>query len=465
MSFALLDLFERANTTNFRLEILDVVFHHLQQKWMDPPIVSSFSTPTERYLADQLMVVRARNAAICATRGMFIAAFYAPEHLHSRVAERIKDHLGDYIGWLRYLLSGNIPQDPTDKFPLADPSDQCGTLLSILKNKRMGPLLGPAVMDSNSIVEYLIAAWSAINPRTGHAYLDFELVEECPILELFSHFLSRTDTQRMINDSLHYNGNASRNLRDAVIKAAISRCIQIAEMDKEALEEKFAAEYDQDPDMEPVVWSAAQAAFDTLDHIFHTVAQLCEHPCMAASVMKSAFLEQFTRALDIWLTKKTSRDELGDERMLGFRLMHAAHGIVEEQARQFGGAYWKLSRTACMHLLRGGSLSVLCEGMRSIPVNDEEESWLYIRECLVHLQNQCFVHPALCQPARLELTKILGDDFWRTQAFEPSGWTKYWKSAALLVVASCLTPFQRSMTLLCDNLYVRYTSTSARIIG
>ncbi|KAJ3545629.1 hypothetical protein NMY22_g2355 [Coprinellus aureogranulatus] len=247
----------------------------------------------------------------------------------------------------------------------------------------------------------------------------------------------------MVYDSLYRNNVAAKKLRGSVVEAAISRCVQVAELDLEVLAQKFSEEMEMDPDLKPVVCSTMEGAFNALDSIFQVVAQLCEHSDLARAFIRSTFLKTFSLAIDAWLTKKEfAVDPTEEDRMRGFHLMNYAHRLVERHARKFNGAYWKLSRRAYMHLLQGGFLSVLCEGLRTVPLSSPEgkhERWLCIRQFLIYLQNLCYTQPELCKPTRVELAKILGDEFWRTAAFRKTGWTDRWKSAALVVVAGCLT--------------------------
>ncbi|KAJ3545422.1 hypothetical protein NMY22_g2453 [Coprinellus aureogranulatus] len=443
------DLFRRIDASNFRIEFLDVLFYHLRPEWMDPPSLPLSASATDNYHA---IFSRASKASLCASKGLDIAISFVPAHLRLRVAEYILDHIDDYASWLKYLLSGSVTHKHAHLLSMADPRPYCRTLLRMVEDETLGPLL----MQSAQVIDYLIAVWIAINPLTKQPHTYIELDEECPIFAVLLKFLSQFDTRQMICDSLYCQGPKAKKLRNSVVAAAVSRCVQVAELDKEALSQRFGEVMAEDPDTLPVVFSPLEAALETLNSVFQIVKQLCEHPGLASTFLKSTFLEKFAQAIEAWLIKKASAGDQEEYRMWGFRLLNGAQKLVEAQARKLDGAYWKLSRTAFMRLIRGGFLSVLCEGLRKITSasgEDEADDWVYIRQCLVYLQNQCYIHPTLCKPTREELVKILGAEFWRTEAFRRTGWTDHWKAAALVVVAGCLTPLQATVNLLCDNIH------------
>ncbi|TEB33316.1 hypothetical protein FA13DRAFT_199735 [Coprinellus micaceus] len=233
------ELFRNLNASNFRMDVVDVVFHHLQQKWIVSPNLFLDLNSKEKQHLDDFIVERALTGAFCTSKAITRLLLLAPPHMVDRVVEVVVAHLDDYFAWAKYLASHCAPvQDSQQGARLSDPTMQCRALLCMLEEPDRR--LPEALLNSNLLIEYSIAAWIAVNPLTCGPYLSFDRNHICPIMSLFAKLILSKITQQKVIDVLYAPGSKSRKLRMEVIRATISRCATIAQLGREAADKMVA---------------------------------------------------------------------------------------------------------------------------------------------------------------------------------------------------------------------------------
>jgi hypothetical protein len=207
------------------------------------------------------------------------------------------------------LASDRLPHGLTfDGQRLSDPAKHCRALLASLDEQDQR--LPKALFRPPQIVDYVIAAWIAEDPSTCDAYFSFDEENLCPISGVFSLLLAFDTTRQRVFDTLYSQGRKSKKLRVEVVRAAISRCTRIAQLEREAAEAMVAP----DPDLPPSTprgkeekpMSAVEAALRYLAQIQDVMPRLCSNTDISVAILRSTFFEEYTRALHSWLDKISS---------------------------------------------------------------------------------------------------------------------------------------------------------------
>ena len=182
------------------MDVVDVVFHHLQPKWIvSPNLFLDLGSKEKRHL-DGFIVDRALTGAFCTSKAITRLLLLAPPHMLGRVVEAVVAHLDDYFAWAKYLVSNRAPiHDP--QRGVSDPTMQCRALLCMLEEPDQR--LPEALLGSKQLIEYSIAAWIAVNPLTCDPYFSFDGNHVCPIMSLFSKLILSKHTLHKIIDVLY----------------------------------------------------------------------------------------------------------------------------------------------------------------------------------------------------------------------------------------------------------------------
>ena len=439
-------LFDGLTKANFRVELADIVFFHLQPQFMEHPTPLEYADPQSRMERASAL---AGAANCCATQGMSGLVGFSPQNLRPQLVRRILAHLDDFAAWLGFLSPARICAPPTHLIQYTDPSGQCATLLFMLDFE--GCALTPALHNSPQVVDYAIASWISKDPVKNELCFNLDEDARCPIMHLFSRFLFADETRERIFDVLFGAALRPKRLRNEIIRATVFRCKLLADLSREELENL--------PDRSV---SGPKLIFKYLEMIIGIVQQLSIHDDMRAAFMKSEFFEEFTKVLQIWLLERSHREKDRKDRYHGFHLMALAMSLVDQWDTVNGvtvssEGFWKNSTVDSVRLVQGGFVAVLLEGLRSIPVRDREHE-VYCRDSLDWLHNACNQHPCLLKPVSSEFIRVLGESFWRTSAFNHTRWDKHFKLVALDIVAGHLSRDKKSYSL-CDNLGVRFLSS------
>ncbi|KAJ3507803.1 hypothetical protein NMY22_g16818 [Coprinellus aureogranulatus] len=447
---ALYELFRNLSSSSFRMDLVDVVFHHLQPKWMLPPETSPTLSTSEREFLQEFRVEQAKSADFCTAEALCAMLLVAPPHLYGRVVDEVIAHLDDYFGWVKYLASDRVPaHDGHEWTGLSNPTRQCRAILSMMEEE--DKRLIKAIVLSNQLIDFAITAWVAEDPATCDAYVSFEAEHLCPIVDLFHNLLSSEVLRQKIFDVLFASGKGKK-LRMEVVRAAISRCSCISRMEREVAEDmaKVTMRSEKKNKIKEKM-TALEAIFKYLAELLHVVSRLCLNADMSRAFMKSTFYSEFTQALRSWLLEKSRRtDEDAKDRHRGFKLLQMVESLAASQAIEHGDRHWKLVGNACLQIIKGGGIAILIEGMHSIQARDKRG--VIVRHMLVPIQDQCHRHPAVAESMSSEIVKFLGESFWNTKTFAHTGWTKLWDTVSLDFLAGSLTPFKRDVYSLCDNL-------------
>jgi hypothetical protein len=94
---AVTELIRNTSSNNFRMEVVDIIFHHLQQKWILPAEAPPHLDSKDQQIFEQLRIDQARTASYCSSDAMTTALIQAPKHLYGRVVDEIISHLDDFV--------------------------------------------------------------------------------------------------------------------------------------------------------------------------------------------------------------------------------------------------------------------------------------------------------------------------------------------------------------------------------
>jgi hypothetical protein len=370
-----------------------------------------------------------------------------------RVVEVVVAHLDDYFAWAKYLASHCAPvQDSQQGARLSDPTMQCRALLCMLEEPDRR--LPEALLNSNLLIEYSIAAWIAVNPLTCDAYLSFDGNHICPIMSLFAKLILSKNTQQKVIDVLYAPGSKSRKLRMEVIRATISRCATIAQLEREAADKMVA----RVPLAKVAgrLMTGVEAVVCCMETILQVVRGLSIVSDMSEGFLRSTFYGELAQAFHTWLVKdarQTDSKVIKESRRQAFALLDVAETLVDKQGEQHGDRHWKLAGQAWLQMLQSGSISIFVEAMHSIPASDKFGT--VVDNSMALKQAQCDGYPFLANAVATEIARLLGKSFWDTGMFAHTGWTGLWRWAALDFLAASLTPAESRAFYLCDNIYVR----------
>ncbi|KAJ3511104.1 hypothetical protein NMY22_g15755 [Coprinellus aureogranulatus] len=454
---ALMDLFGGLNESNYRIEVLDVIFHHLDPLSLRPPDVPPSFRATARTYVEGQMHLRAHCALFCATQGILCTLHSGcPQRkLPPQYRQKIISHLDDSMAWLKYLLSGHIQQQPTDPAMLTNPMVVCRALCELME---VDELLKRHILGLQSVAEYSMAAWAVRDRQTGEAFQDW-IGDPCQITRLFRELLSHNDSKEQILHLLSAPGGKGKIFRSGIVRGALSRCDLVTTLSRPALEREF--EERNAAAGTPDTRSFLEVILKYLHSVFQVVEIICGNPEMASVLLKSAFSERLTQAIRIWLLEKSEREKDRRERELCFLVLVSLTFFLKSSTTAFEGRNRRLAGRAWASILRVGFMAILVEGMRSIPVTDEQhESIQYL---LKILHNACETHLTLGVVVSSEVEPLLGKDYWNTTSFSATGWdTPWWRVISTNIAAASLTPFSKDNRSLCDNLVCPRTHPTAQ---
>lgn len=406
----------------------------------------------------------ARAASICASDAMCDVIGFCPRDLRPRAVQKLLDHFDNYRSWIGFLTPERVSRTPLRIVPFENPSGQCKALLYMLDYDQDAGRLGSEVKKSNQMIDFSVAAWTAKDPFTNELYFSIEPEARCPIMHLFNRFLFTDETRPRIFDLLYTPGPKFKRLRDDVVSATISRCRSLIEIHRSKVEDMLNTAI-RGGAMKPPSsgrLSVPEMIFKYLELVLGVVQQLSFHPDMRAVFMKSTFYEDFVRALQVWLVKKSDRERDREVRYHAFKLLAMvstlAGAFSTPNASSLSSSdFWRDSATASLRMIRGGFVSAMVESMYSVPFNDGE----YrddVLESLEWLRDACNQHRALVKPVWADLVVILGESFWQAQTEAPLGWLSCLKNTMAFDLSAALQLPASSQCTLCDNLQVRYVA-------
>ena len=190
----LLDLIAGVNGSNYRTEVLDVIFHHLSPESLRPPDVPSQFEATARGHIQKIMRERAHCAVLASTEEMHAIFSSHPKGLPQEVVQKIIQHLDDSMLWLKYLVSNTFPNMPADSIQLADPTRARKIFLHLTRD---GEALERHITESSAVVDYCVAVWAAVNHRVKEAFYQIS-ASGCPITQSLYALLSNTESAERV---------------------------------------------------------------------------------------------------------------------------------------------------------------------------------------------------------------------------------------------------------------------------
>ena len=448
-------LFDATDRSNFRWELVDLVFSHLRPQQMETSPTNGGGASNET----EWVTALARTASLCAADGMSIILSFTPESQRARLVRTILDHFDNLTHWIGLLVQEGISRTPSHLIRLDDPSLQCRALLYMLDYKYENGILGSEVKKSDQMIHFSVAAWTAKVPIVNDVYFNIEPDARCPVIHLFSRLLFIDETRQEIFDLLHAPGKKFKRLRAAVVEATVSRCRSLGDIIRSEMEGQFAARISAGGLRPPASGSLSmpRIAFKYFERLLRIARQLSLHSGMRNMFIRSTFLQDFVRGLQTWVVKKTDRQGDREDRRHAFQILEMVKSFVDtadivNDPSLSSGGFWRNSAEASLQVVHGGYVSVVLEGMESTLPHDEESRDV-LTGCLEWLRDACSQHPSLVRPVWSDLVDRLGETLWHAPTFPHPEWNMRLKETVLDVAAALHLPQERSFTL-CDNLDV-----------
>lgn len=336
----LINLFIGLNKSNYRLEMFDVIFHHLSPESLRPPEVPPRFKSMAKTYVQETMRQRANCAMFSATNCLMTTLIFSDGQFPPDAAEKIITHLDDSVPWLKYLLSNSIPAKSTDRIRLADPTMVCDTLLKLLQASKTVEV---HICASLSVVDYVVAAWSVKDSQKGECFTGFD-TPGCPITVLFYKLMTNDDSSERVLSLLCIPGKRGRIIRTGIVEGVISRARQATNLPRRELEVALrgtggATTAEGGPMV--VIMARLQA-------LLTIVERLCANPNMAAAFLESTFFADLVAALRTWLLINSGRGKDCMAHRHGFRILISMVLNLENLTGQYGHQYWKLcGDTSC----------------------------------------------------------------------------------------------------------------------
>lgn len=385
-------------------------------------------------------------AAYCAKEALYWVTYMCPPRLTPAVATKIGMYLDAVMDWLDILLWYADPEGGNDGYLFANPTMSCVLLVHL--STRSGPELTRRLLSSDKFIEYAVGAWAL--QIGGEPWLSFSWGKErCAFCTLFSIALNHSeDSRQRVFDLLCSSSRKSRMLRNRILENAVMRCEDAAKTDRDELEQRMRS---QAP---PGTNGADVSGVDTimlyLDSVFAVVEVLCRRPPLAKRFIKVGFFEAFSEALESWLVWKSERMGPDSEsRFLGFKLAADAQNVLDRHGR----FDWKLCTAAHLAMLQGGLLTIIIEGIQSMPVRDWDNAE-GLANCFRRLKELCSTSPNSADLLLPTLVRARGKAFWDDTFLVDQQWAMRWTTfCRRITVGSNVSRGDRTPRF-CDNIMV-----------